>query len=83
VNTHFFARLGDALLQSTFAVGQTLAGRAASGTVVVVGGNATTGASQLLAPATNYVPTLKVAPGKSISVFVAHDLDFSGAGIAN
>jgi len=83
VNTHFFARLGDALLQSTFAVGQTLAGRAASGTVVVVGENATTGASQLLAPATNYVPTLKVAPGKSISVFVAHDLDFSGAGIAN
>jgi type IV secretion system protein VirB10 len=82
VNTHFFARLGDALLQSTFAIGQALAGRAASGTVVVVGGNAATAGNQLLPAATNYVPTLNVAPGKSISVFVAHDLDFSEAGTA-
>lgn len=82
VNNHFFARLGDALLQSTFAIGQALAGRAVTGPVVVVSGNAATAGSQLLAPATNYVPTLKVAPGKSISVFVAHDLDFSAAGSA-
>jgi len=82
VNSHFFARLGDALLQSTFAIGQALAGRAATGTVVVVGGNAATTGSQLFATATNYLPTLKVPPGKSVSVFVAHDLDFSAAGTA-
>jgi len=82
VNSHFFARLGDALLQSTFAIGQALAGRAATGTVVVVGGSAATTGSQLFATATNYLPTLKVPPGKSVSVFVAHDLDFSAAGTA-
>jgi type IV secretion system protein VirB10 len=80
VNTHFLARVGDALLQSGFAVGQAIAGRAASGTVVVVGGNAATAGNQLFAPTTNYVPTLNVPAGKSISVFVAHDLDFSAAG---
>jgi type IV secretion system protein VirB10 len=79
VNTHFFARLGDALLQSTVGIGQAFANRAVTGPVVVLPGNATTAASQLT-PATNYVPTLTVPPGKSISVFVAHDLDFSAAG---
>src|SRR5207253_2776020 len=41
VNTHFFARLGNALLQSTFAIGQALAGRSATGPVFVLQGNAT------------------------------------------
>lgn len=80
VNTHFFARLGNALLQSTFAVGQALAGRAVTGPVVVLQGNATNSAAQAVAPVTDYTPTLKVPPGKSISIFVAHDLDFSSAG---
>lgn len=81
VNTHFFARLGDALLQSTFQIGQLLGGRAITGQVVVLAGNATTAATQTVAPAVNYVPTLKVPPGKSISIFVAQDLDFTGAGV--
>lgn len=79
VNTHFFQRLGDSLLQSTFEIGRTLAGRAVTGPVVVLSGTATASAGQIV-PSTNYVPTLKVRPGKSISVFVAHDLDFSAAG---
>jgi type IV secretion system protein VirB10 len=79
VNTHFFARLGDALLQSTFAIGQALAGRAVTGPVVVLQGGTAQAAAQI-APARNYVPTLTVAPGRSISVFVAHDLDFTAAG---
>jgi type IV secretion system protein VirB10 len=77
VNTHFLAKLGDALLQTTFGIGQALAGRAVTGPVVVLSGNTTTTASQAIAPRSEYTPTLKVAPGKSISVFVAHDLDFS------
>lgn len=82
VNTHFFSRLGDALLQSTFQIGQFFAGRAVAGPVVVLPGNVASAATQAAAPSTNYVPTLKVAPGKSISVFVAQDLDFSAAGWA-
>jgi type IV secretion system protein VirB10 len=80
VNTHFFARLGDALLQSTIGLGQVLANRAVTGPVVVLQGNTVAAASQAVAPSAAYVPTLKVAPGKSISIFVAHDLDFSAAG---
>lgn len=79
VNTHFFQRLGDALLQSTFEVGRLVAGRAVTGPVVIYSENATAGAAQVVQP-TNYVPTLTVPAGKSISVFVAHDLDFGAAG---
>jgi type IV secretion system protein VirB10 len=81
VNTHFLARLGDALLQTTVQAGSAFATRAVTGPVVVIPGNGTAAAPQL-ADANTYVPTLTVAPGKSISVFVAHDLDFSAAGAA-
>lgn len=74
VNTHFFERLGDALLQSTIGIGTAIAGRAATGPVVVVPQTANT-AAQLM-PARNWVPTLTVPAGKSISVYVAQDLDF-------
>jgi type IV secretion system protein VirB10 len=78
VNTHFFSRLGDALLQTTIGLGSALAQQRLTGPVVVVSGNTTAAAAQL-APVNNYVPTLTVPAGKSISVFVAHDLDFSAA----
>ncbi len=80
VDSHFFGRLGEALLQSTFEVGRALAGRAITGPVVVLpqgGGTAGIASAGPAMPATNYVPTLTVPPGKSISVFVAHDLDFT------
>lgn len=80
VNTHFFARLGDALLQSTVGLGQVLANRAVTGPVVVLPGNTIASGASMAVPMGNYTPTLKVPPGKSISVFVAHDLDFSAAG---
>jgi type IV secretion system protein VirB10 len=79
VNNHFFQRLGDALLQSTVGIGTALAQRAVTGPVVVISGNVGSAASDVV-PKTNYVPTLSVPAGKSISVFVAHDLDFSTAG---
>jgi type IV secretion system protein VirB10 len=80
VNSHFFARLGDALLQSTVGLGQALANRAVTGPVVVLPGANLAPVSQAVTPAHEYTPTLKVPPGRSISVFVAHDLDFSSAG---
>lgn len=83
VNTHFLKRVGDALLQSTIGIGSALAQRRVSGPVVVVpGATANAVASANIASGADYVPTLTVPPGKSISVFVAHDLDFSAAGAA-
>jgi type IV secretion system protein VirB10 len=79
VNTHFWARFGDALLQTTVGIGGALAQRSVNGPVVIVPGTAA-GAAGQLAPTGTYVPTLSVPPGKSISIFVAHDLDFSAAG---
>jgi type IV secretion system protein VirB10 len=81
VNTHFFARFGDALLQSTMDLGRAFAGRAITGPVVVLPGSTATTAAPAIATGTSYEPTLKVPPGRSISVFVAHDLDFSAAGV--
>lgn len=80
VNTHFLARFGDALLQSTIGIGSALAQRQVTGPVVVLPGNGTAAATQVAPSASNYVPTLRVPAGKSISIFVAHDLDFSSAG---
>jgi type IV secretion system protein VirB10 len=83
VNTHFFGRLGDALLLSTVDLGRALAGRAISNPVVVVPGNAAAAAaSEQSAPAGSYVPTLSVPAGTSVRIFVAHDLDFGSAGAA-
>jgi type IV secretion system protein VirB10 len=80
VDSHFFARLGNALLQSSFAIGQALSGRAVTGPVVVLQGSSANAATQLAPPPANLAPTLKIRPGKSISIFVARDLDFSAAG---
>ena len=85
VDTHFLARVGDALLQSTVGIGSALAQRSVTGPVVVVGGSPISGAAQTagpIVPTNNYVPTLTVPAGKSISIFVAHDLDFGAAGTA-
>jgi type IV secretion system protein VirB10 len=78
VDTHFFQRLTGALLQSTFSIGAGLAGRSTGSVLVLPGANA---AVPQVGQTGDIAPTLKVAPGKSISVFVAHDLDF-GSGEA-
>jgi len=80
VNTHFFERFAGALLQSALDIGVNLAGRLgdSSGTVVVLPGTVQ-GATQVIQPQ-QITPTLRVRPGTSISIFVARDLDFTGAG---
>jgi type IV secretion system protein VirB10 len=80
VNGHFFQRLGDAFLQSVIGIGSALGQRSVTSPVVVVPGNAAATATGQFTPVTSYAPTLTVPAGKSISVFVAHDLDFSAAG---
>ena len=80
VNSHFFERFGNAILQSALDVGVNLARRRAGDTVIV----AVPGGSQQVSGQTDLSrsipPTLKVRPGTSISIFVARDLDFTGAG---
>jgi type IV secretion system protein VirB10 len=77
VNTHFWSRFAGAILQSVLDIGVNLAGRASSGTVVVLPSGAQA-ATQVIQPA-QITPTLTVRQGTSISIFVARDLDFTGA----
>ena len=81
VNSHFLKRFANGLLQTVMNVGGMFAARSASTPVVV----ALPGSGQSAAPAqsqsTRIAPTLKVAAGTSISIFVAHDLEF-GSGEA-
>lgn len=80
VNSHFFQRFAGALLQSALDIGVNLAAsHVGSGTVVVLPGTVQSGASQMIQPQ-QITPTLTVRQGTSISIFVARDLDFTGAG---
>ena len=78
VNTHFLARFGSALLQTTLNLGGSALGRSIGGDSPVV--VALPGATQNVTPAntgSGIRPTLRVAAGARVSVFVARDLEFS------
>lgn len=77
VNTHFFQRLGGALLQSAIDVGTILASRTSTNSAVIVNapGRVSGVISDLIGPAPR--PTISVQPGVRIGVFVVRDLDFS------
>lgn len=77
VNTHFFSRFANALLQSALDIGVGVATRSASGGDTVVLG--LPGSQQtVINPQSQAIkPTLSVRQGSSVSVFVARDLDFS------
>jgi type IV secretion system protein VirB10 len=79
VNSHFFERFAGAILQSALDLGVNLAGRATSNGTIVVLPSSAQGATQIVQPA-QITPTLSVRQGTSISIFVARDLDFTGAG---
>jgi type IV secretion system protein VirB10 len=79
VNNHIPQRVLDALLQSTFQIGGALATRAATGSVVVALPNTLQGSVMPPNQSATIVPTLQVPAATSISIFVARDLEFSGA----
>lgn len=79
VNSHFFARFSGAILQSVLDLGVNLASRSTHSPVVVALPGSLQGTASTIVQPTQIAPTLKVKPGTSISVFVARDLDFSGA----
>lgn len=83
VNSHFFERFGGAILQSALDLGVGLGTRSVVGGTVIVGLPGSTTTTPQINPDANKVrPTVSVRQGSSVSVFVARDLDFSGAGSA-
>ena len=76
VNSHFLTRFGNALLQSFLDLGVNYGTSKATGGTVVVG---LPGSSVPINPqqTESIKPTLRVAQGSPVSVFVARDLDFS------
>lgn len=78
VNSHFFERFAGAILQSALDIGVALAASSGDNSgVLYVPGNFQ--APQIVQQQ-QITPTLTVRPGTSISIFVARDLDFTGAG---
>lgn len=79
VNSHFFERFGSAILQSTLDIGVAVGTQQLGGSNVVL----VPGAAQAFRP--NFQqpiqPTLTVRQGARVTVFVANDLDFTGAGV--
>jgi type IV secretion system protein VirB10 len=75
VDSKFFQRFGNALLQSVVDIGVGVAVNEVSDGVVV----ALPGSTQnvQITDQQRFLPTLKVKHGTSVSVFVARDLDFS------
>ena len=76
VNSHFFERFAGAILQSTLDIGVGVATRKVADGTVIVGLPGSTQSISAAAPE-SIRPTLKVAHGSSVSVFVARDLDFA------
>jgi type IV secretion system protein VirB10 len=73
VNSHFFQRFGAAILLSVVGA---LGSNSNNGVVIASGTSAASVAAQSNA---NIPPTIRVAPGQAVKVFVARDLDFTDA----
>jgi hypothetical protein len=78
VNSHFIRRFGAALLLSVIDAGSR-AVSASSGNIVIAGGagGAASAAGSGLQNDANIPPTIKVAQGTAIRIFLNRDLDFS------
>jgi type IV secretory pathway VirB10-like protein len=81
VDSHFMRRFGAALLLSVIDAGSR-AISASSGNVIIAGGTggAASAAGAGLQNDVNIPPTIKVAQGTAIRIFLNRDLDFSGVG---
>ena len=79
VDSHLLSRVGSAVLQSVVTVGVALASRPGNGSVVLgIPAQTAGGIVQAGAPAGENTPTVKVAAGTPIMVFVNRDMDFTG-----
>lgn len=80
VDRHFFERFGGAILLSVVNAGVTALAGGPSTQVVIGSNQEATGLAATIAPSSQISPTIKVAQGTPLRVFVARDLDFSGVG---
>jgi type IV secretion system protein VirB10 len=79
VDTHLVARMGSAILQSVLTLGVALASRPGNGSVVLgIPAQTASGIVQAGAPQGENTPTIKVAAGTPVMVFVNRDMDFTG-----
>lgn len=78
VDTHFLERFSGAILQSSLDLGIGLAARSARSPVLIALPGSIGGAGRSTTQPTDIKPTLRVAAGRSVSIFVARDLDFTG-----
>ena len=77
VNTHFGQRFGAAVLLSSISAGGQAAGGGSGATLVIAG--PAQAATSIVQHDVNIPPTVKVAAGQPIRIFVARDLDFSSS----
>lgn len=80
VNNHFFQRFAGAILQSALDIGVNLASRQTGSPLIVALPGTVQNVGGPLQQNQQVTPTLTVKPGTSITIFVARDLDFTGAG---
>ena len=78
VNTRFFERFANAVLQSALTIGVNVASQSQPGSVFVGVPGQVASVGQSLLPNINPRNTVKVRQGAEISIFVARDLDFGG-----
>lgn len=78
VDSHFLKRFGSAILLSVVQSGLGLLQRGGSDVVVRTADDAKSVAGIALQRDINIPPTVKVAQGTAIRIFIARDLDFSG-----
>jgi type IV secretory pathway VirB10-like protein len=78
VDSHFLKRFGSAILLSVVQSGLGLLQRGGNDVVVRTADDAKSVAGIALQRDINIPPTIKVAQGTAIRIFIARDLDFSG-----
>lgn len=78
VNTHFFQRFSGAILLSVIDAGVSNLANRNNSTQVIIGSSSDAATASLAALVPTAIPpTIKVAQGAPIRIFVARDLDFS------
>jgi type IV secretory pathway VirB10-like protein len=80
VDSHFFKRFGSAILLSVIGSGLDRLANNQGGIVVRTAEDAKSVAGIALERDINIPPTVKVAQGTPIRIFIARDLDFTGTG---
>jgi type IV secretory pathway VirB10-like protein len=78
VNRHFFRRFSGSILLSVLNAGVASVGSTPSTQITIGSPGAATGLVSSALQGDAIPPTIKVAQGEAINIFVARDLDFSG-----